>query len=344
MSHNISILPLYDYSAARNAIYLKKILPLMTRHQIAANPINYAIFYDYVSEHNPPLTRAVDTLLNAQKPFDCDTSLDIYCKHICNASLEPFGEINNRIQKVIEQVSDSISDTCNKAEETNDSFQKKTAILENISETSSIGAILHDIIQDTKSLGVISQALQTQLNQANSEMAQLRSELEQVRKIAITDGLTGLLNRRAFDQALTQVIEQSGPDKTCLSLLDIDHFKRINDNYGHTIGDNVIKFVASLMKQYAEEHHHVARYGGEELAIIMPDTSKERAIEISEKIRLTLEKSRLKRKTDNQSLGKITLSIGIAKLEAGDTADSFIVRADKALYQAKESGRNKVVH
>lgn len=338
----MAILPLYDFSPALNTGYLKKIIPLITHHQIAANPINYAIFYDYVAGSNPALTEVVNEFLNQQKVFDCDTSLELYGKYICDVSLEPFEKINHRIQEVIAQVSDSISDTCSKAEETNDSFQKKTAILENISEISSIRAVLQEIIQETKSLSVTSQSMQAQLNRANIEMEQLRLELAQVRELAVTDGLTGLMNRRAFDQKLTEIIHHSENRNTCLSMLDIDHFKGINDTFGHTIGDNVIKYVASVMKKYAQAHHYVARYGGEELAIIMPDTSKQRAIEISENIRMELEKSRLKRKTDNMPLGTITISIGIAELQCGDDAESFIVRADKALYQAKQGGRNKV--
>jgi diguanylate cyclase len=98
------------------------------------------------------------------------------------------------------------------------------------------------------------------------------------------------------------------------------------------------------MKKHAEEHHHVARYGGEELAIIMPNTSQEKAIEISESIRSSMEISRLKRKDNSQQLNPITLSIGIAQLQDGDNAESFIIRADTALYKAKETGRNKVIH
>ena len=343
-TQNISILPLYDFSPTLNANYLKKIVPLLTQHQIAANPINYAIFYDYVAGHNVNLSKAVDTLISEQKPFDCDTSLQLYGKHICSASLESFEKINQRIQKVIDQASSNISNTCSKAEETNDSFQKKTALLENIAESSSIRSVLQEIIQETQSLVVTSQAMQSQLNKANAEMDQLRSELAQVREIALTDGLTGLLNRRAFDETLSDIIQNSGNSSTYLSILDIDHFKRVNDTYGHTIGDNVIKYVASLMKKHAHSHHHIARYGGEELAIIMPNTSKPEAINVSEKIRIEMEKSRLKRKTDNTPLGSITVSIGIAELQTGDDAESLIIRADKALYRAKENGRNRTNH
>jgi len=315
----------------------------MVQHNVAANPINYAIWYDYVTGSNPSLIKAVETVLKEQKPFDSEQSIDLYKKYVCNVSIESFEKINDQIQKVISRATLSIDNTYHKAEETNDSFQKKTAILESLSETPLINNILQEIIQETKSLVETSQTMQAKLNEAHQEMDALRMELQQVRQVAATDGLTGLLNRRAFDQTLAEIIEQPQPD-TCLTILDIDHFKRVNDTYGHTIGDNVIKFVASIMKKHADDHHFVARYGGEEMAIIMPKTSKARALEISENIRNTMESSRLKRKDTSQPLGVITLSIGIANLQSGDDMESIISRADKALYQAKETGRNKVIH
>jgi diguanylate cyclase len=344
MSKDTSYIPIYDFSPSINAGHLKQILPLLVRHNVAANPINYAIWYDYVAGGNPNLNKAVDALLEDNKAFDSDNSVELYKSHICNASLESFEQINRQLHKVIEQATSAINETYNKAEQTNDSFQKKSVILENFSASDGLKTILQEIIQETKSLAITSQAMQSKLTDANSEMEQLRTELAQARQIATTDGLTGLLNRRAFDMTLTEIIEQSAPDTACLSMLDIDHFKRINDTYGHTVGDNVIKYVASLMKKHAEDHHHVARYGGEELAIIMPNTTHEKAIEISENIRNAMEASRLQRKNDNQSLGKITLSIGVAKLLSGDDPESLIVRADNALYQAKQTGRNRVMH
>lgn len=344
MNHSTSFIPIYDFSPSVNAGYLKEILPLMVQHNVAANPINYAIWYDYVVGNNASLTKTVDSLLAERKIFDCDTSIELYRKYVCNASLESFEHINKQIHKVIEQATTAINDTFHKAEETSDSFQKKTVILENIPETDGLKTILREIIQETNSLAATSHAMQAKLTEANLEMEELRSELAQVRQIATTDGLTGLLNRRAFDMTLADIVEQSEPHTTCLSMLDIDHFKRINDTYGHTVGDNVIKYVASLMKKHAEDHHHVARYGGEELAIIMPNTSHEKALEISENIRSSMASSRLQRKNDNQPLGSITLSIGIARLLPGDNPESFIDRADGALYKAKQTGRNKVVH
>ncbi|WP_367155010.1 GGDEF domain-containing protein [Methylomonas sp. HYX-M1] len=344
MDYCSSFIPTYDFSTDANQKVLQQVLPLLERHQIAANPINYAICYDYIVGSNTGLRKVVSDLLKENKPLDRSTSLEIYSTHICSATLASFEKLNASLRQVLDQASNAISDTCSKAEETNDSFQKKSQILQSLSTRSDINSLLQEIITETHALAATSQTMQSRLLDANRELSQLRTELDQMRQIAVTDSLTGLLNRRAFDQTLNEVLAHfSEAESTFLALLDIDRFKRINDTYGHTIGDSVIRFAASLMRQYAQSHHHTARYGGEELAIIMPGTSRDDALAICENIRATLEKSRLKRKNDQQPLGVITVSIGLAELQAGDDSESFIDRADKALYTAKTSGRNKIV-
>lgn len=336
-------LSLYDFSVSVNAKYLKQIVPLLAQHDVAANPINYALWYDYVSGQNAALNQAMDSVIASQGYFDRDVCIDLYRTHICQDVNDSFEKINQHLSAVINIASDSISETRKQAVASNDNFKRKSETLETISTSEDVQHVLREIIQETQTLSETTAAMQLKLNQANEELEQLRQELAQTRELSYTDGLTGLLNRRAFDDKLSELIKQASGE-TYLCLLDIDHFKRVNDTYGHAIGDNVIKFVASLMKKHSEAHHHVARYGGEELSIIMPDTSGRKAVEIAENIRQAMETSRLKRKDNNQFLDRITLSIGVAKMERGDNAEAFIVRADRALYQAKESGRNRVVH
>jgi diguanylate cyclase len=338
-----SFLPSYNFSPELNAKYLRKILQLMVQHQIPATPINYAIWYEVVAENNAKLNAVVNALIDEKKPFDSETSFEIYKKYICNATLESFEKINDQIQKIIGQTSTTIKVTHAKADAAQVSFQRNTTLLENITDAHELNAMLQNIIQETRSLAEVTTTMQTKLDKANQELEQMRQELTQVRQVASTDALTGLLNRRAFDQTLTMLLEQSQQKPACLSLLDIDHFKRVNDTYGHIVGDNVIKFIAAVMKKYTQSHHYVARYGGEEMAIIMPDTSKEEARVIAESIRDSMEKSLLKRKDNSEAIGKITVSIGFTVLQADDNAETLIMRADQALYKAKETGRNKVV-
>jgi diguanylate cyclase len=125
-------------------------------------------------------------------------------------------------------------------------------------------------------------------------------------------------------------------------MADIDHFKRINDTHGHTVGDNVIRMVAATIKDTLKGKDLAARIGGEEFAILLPETPLDGAMVLAEKMRLTFERLDLKKKSDGERLGKITLSFGVTPYKDSEPADSFMNRVDQALYQSKDTGRNKV--
>ncbi|MEQ1530993.1 MAG: GGDEF domain-containing protein [Methylococcales bacterium] len=342
MNKTISFLPTYDASVEQNKEYLRQCLPLMTKNNIPTNPINYAIWYEYVAGSNEQLNKEIDALIAAKSNFDADTTMRLYKTYVCHTSVESFEEINFKLQHLISQTVNSVSDSSQKASEATVKFTQSSEALADVHNQSDIGVIIAEIIMETKQLAEVSKSLKLQLDDTNKEMEQLRNELTHVREVAKTDALTGLLNRRAFDSELTDLFEQE-IQQMCLAILDLDHFKRINDNFGHPIGDKVLKYFASLLSEHAAKHHFVARYGGEEMAMIMPNTSSSEAFDVTERIRKFLESSNLKRKDNTESIGRITVSIGIAALTQDDTIESFIDRADHALYQAKESGRNKVM-
>ena len=342
MLENATFLPTYNASPEQNSEYIRQMLPLMMQHKVPVDPMNYAVWYHYVAGTNGDLNKAIDTLIRDQKRFDSNTSLKLYKTYICNASVESFEKINSNLLRLINQTTLSVSATSEKASTVGDNFNAKLKELKTVENEANLKSTLVEIILETTQLAEASKTLKNQLDNTNKEMEQLRNELTHVRVAASTDGLTGLLNRFAFDRALDKLVENATAKNACLAILDIDHFKRVNDNFGHLVGDKVIKFLASLLKKHAAEHHHVARYGGEEMAIIMPDTTLAEAFNLIEEIRKVLDKSQLKHKGDD-TIGKVTVSAGIASLQAVDTAYTFIERADNALYQAKETGRNKVV-
>ena len=342
MSNTISFLPVYDSSVEQNREYLRQCLPLMSKNHIPTNPINYAIWYEYVAGTNDNLIKEIDSLISKESSFDSDITIALYKKYVCNASVESFEDINSKLQQLIMQTANSVKNSSLKASEASDKFVQSSEALAVVNNESDLSSILSEVILETKQLAEVSKALKLQLDDTNKEMEQLRTELTHVREVAKTDALTGLLNRRAFDKELSDLFEQSH-QQICLAILDLDHFKRINDNFGHPIGDKVLKYFASILLEHCAKHHFVARYGGEEMAIIMPNTLLVDALALTEKIRKLLESSNLKRKDNTESIGRVTVSIGVAELSINDTPDSFIDRADKALYQAKESGRNKVI-
>lgn len=189
-----------------------------------------------------------------------------------------------------------------------------------------------------------SRELERRLQETSVEVNQLRNNLEKVREEAMTDALTGLANRKRFDEAMRKArrdAELQGDD-FCLILCDIDHFKRFNDTWGHQTGDQIIRFVSACLSRFAKDTHVVARYGGEEFAIVMPKTTLGDAAEIADKIRATVESKRLLRKSTNEDLGHITVSMGVSQHAAGESVESLIERADTNLYKSKQTGRNRV--
>ena len=343
MLENTSFLPTYTASPEQNSEYIRRMLPLMMQYNVPVDPMNYAVWYHYVAGTNGDLNKVIDTFIRDQKPFDSDATLSLYKTYICNTSLESYERINSNLLQLISQTTRSVNATSEKASVAGDNFNVKLKKLKTTENETNLKSILVEIILETTQLAEASKALKNQLDNTHKEMEQLRNELTHVREAAHTDGLTGLLNRWAFDKTLGELIENSTVKNACLAILDIDHFKRINDSFGHLVGDKVIKFFATLLKKHAAEHHHVARYGGEEMAIIMPDTTLTEAFNLVERIRQVLDKSQLKHKNDTEAIGKVTVSAGISALQAVDTANTFIERADNALYRAKETGRNKVL-
>jgi diguanylate cyclase len=169
-------------------------------------------------------------------------------------------------------------------------------------------------------------------------------QLEQVKRESLTDALTGISNRKAFDSALVQSIETAREETAPFSLLmlDIDHFKQFNDTYGHLIGDKVLRFIASILTRCIKGSDLAARYGGEEFAVILPNTPLQGAASVSEQIRKSISAGELKDKESGKRYGRITASIGIAEFHPEEAVNGLIERADQALYSAKKKGRNRV--
>lgn len=178
--------------------------------------------------------------------------------------------------------------------------------------------------------------LRNELECKQNELLELN---EKLRKLAETDGLTGLKNRRCLQESLTSNFNSHAGQMQPISLLlmDIDHFKEINDTYGHMTGDRVLQKMGRLLVEESRKEDIAARYGGEEFALILPNTDKSDALKIAERIRLHVEKA-------NWGKSAITISIGAATFLQGDTESSLQSKADYALYASKNGGRNQISH
>jgi diguanylate cyclase len=185
--------------------------------------------------------------------------------------------------------------------------------------------------------------LKSSLEQTRTQVEKLRSNLDEAHELGLRDSLTEVGNRRCFDLALAREVDHAHARKQamCLVMGDIDHFKKVNDAFGHLVGDEVLKMFARLLVDNVKGRDTVARYGGEEFAIILPETDIDSASGLADRIRLQLERKKLALK-GGQKLGQLTASFGVAELCTGDDPELLFQRADAKLYEAKCAGRNRI--
>jgi diguanylate cyclase len=225
-----------------------------------------------------------------------------------------------------------------------DTLQTAATSLERGIDGTKLREVIAGLAAATLDMADHNRQLTTRLSDSSREMDTLRTALRHVRAEALTDGLTGLANRKMFDETLRMRVREATAQRfdLCLVMCDIDHFKRFNDTWGHQTGDQIIRFIASSLQRHCQADHLVARYGGEEFAIVMPRTRLAAARAICESIRAAIEGKKLLRKSTNENLGKITVSMGAAQYRAAESLHDLIERADTCLYASKRAGRNRV--
>jgi len=202
------------------------------------------------------------------------------------------------------------------------------------------------LVRSTREVETQNRSLQQSLKSSKEEINALQEKLVTIGRESLTDPLTSLANRKLFTEELDRAIRESKEDTNRpLSLLmcDIDHFKRFNDTYGHVVGDQMLRLFASVMKSEVRMQDTPARYGGEEFAVVLPDTAIQQAETVAEKLRRAIIERKIVKRSTGESLGKLTVSIGVAQFRPGDNAQTLIERADKCLYAAKNAGRNRVI-
>jgi diguanylate cyclase len=178
----------------------------------------------------------------------------------------------------------------------------------------------------------------------SNEMDQVRKELDEYKRIANTDSLTRLSNRRAFDEKLASVFDGVGNRPvTALVLADIDNFKKINDSYGHPVGDKILATVASVIRSNVRKDLFVARTGGEEFAVLVEGNTADEVMVICERIRGALETRSFRNSRSGAQYGPVTISLGYSMASQAEDAGGLYANTDVALYHAKHSGRNRTV-
>ena len=315
----------------------------MAEHGIPDTPQNFWIWHTYHSGAHPDLNRAIDILLTNRREFTDEINEELFERFLGTArEHQVIRETTERVTATLDMLIRAISTASSEASAYGGALR---ALSVEATSGKPITEVLNTLMTETKMIEQQNQLLQQRLATSSTTIEQLRKNLEDVQRSALTDALTGIANRKHFDQALRDAamqVMESGDDLALL-LIDIDHFKKFNDTWGHQTGDEVLKLVAKILAAGLRECDTPARYGGEEVAGILPGSTASQALATAERIRKAFESKRLVERKSGKEIGNITVSIGAALFEPGEALASLISRADAALYDAKKGGRNRVV-
>ena len=318
----------------------------MRSYAIPMTPENFTVWYHYAGNSYPDLKRAIDILVRAHDGVTAPASAELFERFFANA--QENDSVRNaiaRMEEVMSRAARDLSQAGQGAAAFGDALQSATGVLSNDGRAGTLEQVVQGIVRATRQMEARSRELEQRLDAASNEVSQLKDEVEAMRLEATTDALTGLANRKRFDARLREESEEAKDSKEPLSLLmlDLDHFKRFNDNHGHLIGDHVLRLLSEVMQQSVKGRDMAARFGGEEFAIILPATPLMHAKGLGNAIREKISKKVIVNRVTGLELGQITLSIGAAQYRPEEPMAEFIERADAALYRAKKGGRNRVI-
>lgn len=317
----------------------------MTNYEVAPTPKNYHLWYTYSAKSDLNLNRVVDGMVSKKMKFNEELNEKLYEKFFSaekelKAIVETGVTFQEELKKIVFALKAAGQDTSNHTNTLMDQMNK----LSDFEGASELKDIIKVVLDDTDKIKQQSEKLETKLEESTFKIENLQSNLENSRIESRTDNLTNIGNRKFFEEKIAEYVQnnKNHGDDFCLILCDIDLFKKFNDNYGHQIGDQVLKVVAHIIKKELGLLGSAARYGGEEFAILVPKMKLEAAIELAEKIRTVLSQRTIKNKNTGDFFGRITMSFGVASLSSNQNADGLVLQADSALYLAKANGRNRV--
>jgi diguanylate cyclase len=325
--------------------YANSAMDLLKRGQIPPYPQFYELLYAYATGVNPSLNQRVNQI------FRDGTATQELAERLYNEFLksqdanERISSVSERMATRIEAVHEAIDTAMATANAYSGTLQSASGDLgQDMSETD-LRAMAQKLLGETRRMQDANAQLEQKLDASRDDIAALQRDLDEVRRESMLDPLTKIFNRKSFDEGLLKSFNEAAGEGTplCLMLLDIDHFKRFNDTWGHQTGDQVLRLVAMTLKSNIKGKDMAARYGGEEFAAILPETDLEGAIIVADNIRKAIQAKELLKRSTNEKLGRITASMGVAMYKPGDTPASLIERADRCLYAAKHAGRNRVL-
>jgi diguanylate cyclase len=323
---------------------LRLALPHMARHGSGFQPPSYAVWYEYVSGSNPPLQQALDARIAKGGALSTDETHALYATFVGARDAKALERLSGRLQHTLEELGRLASSASSEADDYGRSLQAYGEQLTPNLDLDALREIIGTLATETVHMQQSNRVLSERLESSQREFVDLKARLATVQSEALLDPLTSLTNRRGFQHRVDEMLatRAEGLNGCALVMADIDHFKKVNDTHGHLLGDRVLQTVAQVLRASVKGRDVAARFGGEEFAILLPDTPARGALVLAEQIRQTVAQGRIRRADRDETIGGVTISLGVANYRPGETLEQWLHRADQALYESKKRGRNCV--
>lgn len=320
----------------------------MEKAGVWPTPLNFELWIHYLGDPEGALGREIRRILADGEHFSEAVAELLAAEHLPRAKLsEEIRDAGVVLNRELANVSDAIARAQKSQAAYGVTLAEASVEIAEAGPAGDLRRLVKSLTTATNRAQRETATLEGRLAASTREVATLREHLEQVRRDSMTDALTSLSNRKAFDEDLARLCAEAvadGDSVLTLAVVDIDHFKRFNDTWGHQTGDQVLRYVGSVLGRLAHPPRVAARYGGEEFAVIFPGEDAQGVAEALDTLRAEVGARSLKRRSTNDDLGAVTLSVGIAQRHPNEEATALFDRADKALYAAKRSGRNRVIN
>lgn len=321
---------------------LGKVADFLIDHDLEVMPWTLEIAYDCVTNANPRLAQLILERTGEGKAVTLQWLEQIMREEEGEGTAEMLVALMSRLEESLDDFASTTSHARTATSEYGAALQQHVDDLEQVSRA---GVVITELAALAKAMMHRTREIEHNLAESEQRAKTLQLSLDEARRVADEDHLTGLPNRRAFEAMLDKemAIASAAGEPLCVAFVDIDHFKRINDGHGHAAGDRVLKVVAETLSRISDARCHVARHGGEEFAVLFRALTPQKAWDRLDHAREDLAERRLVNRATDMPFGRITFSGGIADVFAYPNKSDALRAADEALYAAKQSGRNQIL-
>lgn len=331
-----------DPRERRRRQLLNDISSFLLTHRLEVTAHTLAIAHDVITGANPKLALLIEERVEARLPVTREWLDNAARKSGQEDGAAVLDELMNRLEGSIEDFSQTTSAARSATTEYNSALQEQVGELERVGKA---GAVITELASIAKVMLARTREIEKEMQHSELETLALQQKLDDARREAEMDHLTGLPNRRAFESALERehALAIENREELCVAFCDIDNFKRVNDTHGHEAGDRVLRTVAQTLSRISNDTCHVARHGGEEFVVLFRGKSLDEAWDVLDRTREAMAQRKLVNRATDIPFGMITFSAGLAQVDPGTSPRDALKAADEALYVAKNRGRNLIL-